>query len=402
MTQYKGTRRCWGLQEDRRISKVSSRTRQFGSRKSLSVSYAAALFPQISILSPGSMACERGSPLPAASSPSSSPPRTQTSRLPASCFSWRRGFRRGEESSYAAPLLSDYAGGERHDLPSGAPLDRTKYDSLTISSSASSPRRDSHPSRPCCASSPSSCSCQPGALRTSGKSPRQLCATEGSFRNEDGTPSGGPSRRRFFRPSLPFCSPSASRGSLSSPPAERQECERGTGAALASSFSSVSLWAAVQLLREGRCMIVNSFSTFKFIACYSVLQFTSVLLLYAQAGNLTDSQVRLVFWPLRVRPGSKRRCLSTLSRLPSLLVLAWRYRTLDLYIDKPGILWRESRASGLAPFLFVAVTVCLLRWLDSVETEARQPFFCGWRILEEDTSRCSETSGARMVILLQS
>ncbi|KEP60060.1 UNVERIFIED_CONTAM: cation-transporting ATPase, putative [Hammondia hammondi] len=72
--------------------------------------------------------------------------------------------------------------------------------------------------------------------------------------------------------------------------AERGPLGRPSGASLASAFSAVSLWATVQLLREGRCMIMNSFSTFKFIACYSVLQLTSVLLLYAQAGNLTDSQ----------------------------------------------------------------------------------------------------------------
>ncbi|PFH37536.1 hypothetical protein BESB_039940 [Besnoitia besnoiti] len=72
--------------------------------------------------------------------------------------------------------------------------------------------------------------------------------------------------------------------------AAREEPALPSGASLASSFSAVSLWATVQLLLEGRCMVMNSFSTFKFIACYSVIQFTSVLLLYAQAGNLTDAQ----------------------------------------------------------------------------------------------------------------
>ncbi|XP_035227612.1 probable cation-transporting ATPase 13A3 [Stegodyphus dumicola] len=42
------------------------------------------------------------------------------------------------------------------------------------------------------------------------------------------------------------------------------------------------------VIREGRCALVTSFSTFKFIALYSLTQFISVLILYTVDTNLTD------------------------------------------------------------------------------------------------------------------
>lgn len=42
--------------------------------------------------------------------------------------------------------------------------------------------------------------------------------------------------------------------------------------------------------REGRAALVTSFSCFKYMALYSLIQFTSVTLLYAFGSNLGDFQ----------------------------------------------------------------------------------------------------------------
>lgn len=44
------------------------------------------------------------------------------------------------------------------------------------------------------------------------------------------------------------------------------------------------------LFREGRAALVTSFSCFKYMALYSLIQFTSVTLLYAFGSNLGDFQ----------------------------------------------------------------------------------------------------------------
>lgn len=44
------------------------------------------------------------------------------------------------------------------------------------------------------------------------------------------------------------------------------------------------------LYREGRAALVTSFSCFKYMALYSLIQFTSVTLLYAFGSNLGDFQ----------------------------------------------------------------------------------------------------------------
>jgi len=46
----------------------------------------------------------------------------------------------------------------------------------------------------------------------------------------------------------------------------------------------------IKLLREGRTAIVTSFQMFKFMALYSMIQFTSVILLYFIGNNLGDWQ----------------------------------------------------------------------------------------------------------------
>lgn len=42
--------------------------------------------------------------------------------------------------------------------------------------------------------------------------------------------------------------------------------------------------------REGRAALVTSFSCFKYMALYSIIQFTSITLLYAFGSNLGDFQ----------------------------------------------------------------------------------------------------------------
>lgn len=44
------------------------------------------------------------------------------------------------------------------------------------------------------------------------------------------------------------------------------------------------------LIREGRAALVTSFSCFKYMATYSIVQFTSVSLLYSLNGNIGDFQ----------------------------------------------------------------------------------------------------------------
>lgn len=63
-------------------------------------------------------------------------------------------------------------------------------------------------------------------------------------------------------------------------------------ASVAAPFTSKGseLECVLQLVREGRCSYVTSFSCFKYMALYSLVQFTSVTLLYSQSGNLGDGQ----------------------------------------------------------------------------------------------------------------
>jgi len=44
------------------------------------------------------------------------------------------------------------------------------------------------------------------------------------------------------------------------------------------------------LIREGRCALVTSFGIFKYMALYSMVQFVSVLTLYAHKTNFADTQ----------------------------------------------------------------------------------------------------------------
>ncbi|KAL3862275.1 hypothetical protein ACJMK2_008256, partial [Sinanodonta woodiana] len=61
-------------------------------------------------------------------------------------------------------------------------------------------------------------------------------------------------------------------------------------ASVASSFTSKSpnISCVPTVIREGRAALVTSFGIFKYMACYSLTQFVSVLLLYWIGNNMTD------------------------------------------------------------------------------------------------------------------
>ncbi|KAJ3281726.1 hypothetical protein HK104_011310, partial [Borealophlyctis nickersoniae] len=63
-------------------------------------------------------------------------------------------------------------------------------------------------------------------------------------------------------------------------------------ASVAAPFTSRStdLSCVLRVIREGRAALVTSFTCFKYMALYSLIQFTSVSLLYSLAGNLGDFQ----------------------------------------------------------------------------------------------------------------
>jgi len=65
-----------------------------------------------------------------------------------------------------------------------------------------------------------------------------------------------------------------------------------TESSVASPFTSREndISCVPNLIREGRCALVTSFGMFKYMAAYSLTQFTSVLILYSIESNLTDLQ----------------------------------------------------------------------------------------------------------------
>lgn len=63
-------------------------------------------------------------------------------------------------------------------------------------------------------------------------------------------------------------------------------------ASVASPFTSKvpNISCVVEVLKEGRCALVTSFNIFKYMALYSMIQYTSVLMLYYIGSNLGDLQ----------------------------------------------------------------------------------------------------------------
>ncbi|GFO45210.1 cation-transporting ATPase, partial [Plakobranchus ocellatus] len=65
-----------------------------------------------------------------------------------------------------------------------------------------------------------------------------------------------------------------------------------TEASVASPFTSKTptIECVPEVIKEGRAAITTSFGVFKYIACYSLTQFVSVLILYWIGANLTDAE----------------------------------------------------------------------------------------------------------------
>lgn len=66
------------------------------------------------------------------------------------------------------------------------------------------------------------------------------------------------------------------------------EAEASVAAPFTSRSTDISCF--LEVVREGRAALVTSFSCFKFMALYSLIQFTTVTLLYALASSLGDFQ----------------------------------------------------------------------------------------------------------------
>ena len=63
-------------------------------------------------------------------------------------------------------------------------------------------------------------------------------------------------------------------------------------ASISAPFNSkvLNISSLIQVLREGRCTLATNFQCFKFMALYSMIQFTACSILYTQLSNLSDSQ----------------------------------------------------------------------------------------------------------------
>ena len=66
------------------------------------------------------------------------------------------------------------------------------------------------------------------------------------------------------------------------------EAEASIAAPFTSQVQDIS--SIIHLLREGRCALMTSFSNFKYIEMYSMVQFTNVILLYTVGSNMSNYQ----------------------------------------------------------------------------------------------------------------
>jgi len=66
------------------------------------------------------------------------------------------------------------------------------------------------------------------------------------------------------------------------------EAEASVAAPFTSSSPDIS--CVIEVIKEGRAALVTSFSCFKYMALYSLIQFTSITILYSFASSLGDFQ----------------------------------------------------------------------------------------------------------------
>lgn len=97
------------------------------------------------------------------------------------------------------------------------------------------------------------------------------------------------------------------------------EAEASIAAPFTSQIQDIS--SVVILLREGRCALSTSFQCFKFIELYSMIQFTTVTLLYSMGSNLTDPQFLyidlFILIPLSIFMGQTESYKSLTPHLPA-------------------------------------------------------------------------------------
>jgi cation-transporting ATPase 13A2 len=65
--------------------------------------------------------------------------------------------------------------------------------------------------------------------------------------------------------------------------------EASVAAPFTSTVSDIS--CSLDIIKEGRAALVTSFSCFKYMALYSMIQFTTISLLYLSLSSLNDLQV---------------------------------------------------------------------------------------------------------------
>jgi cation-transporting ATPase 13A3/4/5 len=117
------------------------------------------------------------------------------------------------------------------------------------------------------------------------------------------------------------------------------------------------------LIKEGRTSLVTTFSVFKYMATYSIIEFTTVLMLYRLNSNLGDWQYFYI-----------DLVIVLVLSLVGMYVLAWRSSVLHVLLycllgekTKPfkGILAKKSPLSSLITFpvlcsLISQITIQLL------------------------------------------
>ncbi|KAI9219212.1 hypothetical protein BC828DRAFT_386679 [Blastocladiella britannica] len=99
-------------------------------------------------------------------------------------------------------------------------------------------------------------------------------------------------------------------------------------ASIAAPFTSRShdISCIVSLIKEGRAAITTSFSAFQFMACYSLLQATSMSVLYTSNSNLGDTQFLFIdiglIMPLAISMARSEAAPSLATRPPSRRLLS--------------------------------------------------------------------------------
>ncbi|KAJ1506077.1 hypothetical protein HMI54_003377 [Coelomomyces lativittatus] len=107
------------------------------------------------------------------------------------------------------------------------------------------------------------------------------------------------------------------------------ESEASVAAPFTSSHPNVM--CMIDLIKEGRAALVTSFSSFKYIALYSFIQFFSVTLLYTVKSNLGDLQFfyidLILIWPLTFTMGRSGAYQTLVAKCPTATLLSKKILT---------------------------------------------------------------------------